>query len=175
MDSRTLFEILAREHSGLLRVFLRAAGCPDDLIDDVWQETMIVAWKKLDQYDQSRPFGAWLRGIASRILMAQRREASRMLLVGDDESLEYLSEQLNRYHQLPGDTLDDKLAALRDCVSKLPEHEKRCIEMRFQQDLMPASISKTTGEAIETVKKRLVRAKSRLLECIENKLKLLPN
>ncbi|MFO0942679.1 MAG: sigma-70 family RNA polymerase sigma factor [Pirellulales bacterium] len=175
MDSRALFEILAREHSGLLRVFLRAAGCPDDLLDEVWQETMIVAWRKLDQYDQSRPFGAWLRGIASRVLLAQRRLASRIQLIGDDETLEYLSEQLNRYHQLPGDTLDDKLAALRDCISKLPAHEKSCIEMRFQQDLMPASISEKTGEAIETIKKRLVRAKSRLLECIENKLKLLPS
>lgn len=175
MDSRTLFEILAREHSGLLRVFIRAAGCPNDLIDDVWQETMIIAWKKLDQYDPTRPFGAWLRGIASRVLMAQRRAIGRMVLIGDDESLEYLSDQLNRYHQLPGDTLDDKLAALRDCVSKLPEHEKRCIELRFQEDMMPASISETTGEALETIKKRLVRAKSRLLECIENKLKLLPS
>lgn len=158
----------------MLRVYLRAAGCADELVDDVWQETMIVAWRKLDQYDRTRPFGAWLRGIAAKILLAHRRNARRMVLIGDEETLEYLSDQLHRYQQLPGDTLDDKLAALRECVSHLPAHERNCIELRFQKDLMPASISEATGDALETVKKRLQRAKSRLLECIEKKLRILP-
>lgn len=175
MDSRKLFEVLAREHSALLIVFLRAAGCPTDIIDDVWQETMIVAWRRIEDYDSNRPFGLWLRGIASRVLLAQRRRSSRAVLIGDEDALEHLSQQVNRYHQLAGDTLEQKLSALRDCVSRLPEHERVCIEMRFQQDLMPASISQSTGQAIETIKKRLVRAKSRLLECIENKLRLQPN
>ena len=88
MQSKDLFEILVRENSRMLSVFLRAAGCSDNLMDDVWQETMIVAWEKLDTFDRSRPFGPWLRGIATRVLLANQRTSRRLTLIGDESALE---------------------------------------------------------------------------------------
>jgi RNA polymerase sigma-70 factor (ECF subfamily) len=170
LPSKELFEILVREHSRMLMIYLRAAGCSPSLIDDVWQETMIVAWRKLDTFDRTRPFGPWLRGIAANVLLAEQRASHRMALIGDEASLEYLSQQLHRIDQFPGDTLDEKLDALRDCVSRLPSQERVCIEMRFRDDMLPAAISESIGEAVETIKKRLVRAKSRLIDCMERKL-----
>lgn len=170
MDSKALFEILVRDHSPMLQLYLRAVGCPSELLDDVWQESLIVAWRRLDQYDSSRPFGVWLRGIAAKVLLASRRKHRRMTLIGDESILEYLSQRLHRFHTLPGDTLDAKLDALRDCISKLPEHERQSIELRYQKALLPSAISKQSGQDLETIKKRLVRAKQRLRECIERKM-----
>ena len=32
---------------------------------DLFQETMVVAWRRLDDFDHTRPFGPWLRGLPS--------------------------------------------------------------------------------------------------------------
>ncbi len=170
VQSKDLFEILVRENSRMLTTYLRAAGCDCTLLDDVWQETMIVAWRRLDEFDRSKPFGPWLRGIAARTLMAHRRASARVVLTDDSEALEYLSERYERVHQLAGDTLDEKLDALRDCVSNLNMSERECIELRFRDDLMPAAMSERIGVALETVKKRLFRAKRQLQNCLEQKL-----
>lgn len=170
VQSKDLFEILVRENSRMLTTYLRAAGCDDALLDDVWQETMIVAWRKLNEFDRSKPFGPWLRGIAARTLMASRRAASRFVLTDDVEALEYLNQRLERINHLGGDTLDEKLDAVRDCVSKLTSTDRECIELRFRDDLMPAAMSERIGVALETIKKRLYRAKQQLQMCLERKL-----
>ena len=154
----------------MLTTYLRAAGCDAVLLDDVWQETMIVAWRKLDEFDRSKPFGPWLRGIAARTLMANRRASSRFVLTDDIEALDYLNQRLERINQMSGDTLDEKLDALRDCVSKLTTMDRECIELRFRDDLMPAVMSERIGVALETIKKRLFRAKQQLQLCLERKL-----
>lgn len=169
LQSKELFEILVRENARPLMSYLRAAGCDDALAEDVWQETMIVAWRKLAEFDRSKPFAPWLRGIAARVLLAQRRWVGRGRL-DDDVALEYLSQRMEHVQQLSGDTLDEKLDALRDCVARLPASDRQCIELRFRDDLKPAAMSEHIGVALETVKKRLVRAKQRLLDCMELKL-----
>jgi len=139
LETKGLFEVLARDHSRMLMTYLRSAGCDQSLADDVWQETMIVAWRKLEEFDRSLSFGPWLRGIAAKGLMSARRKSGRLHLVGDESELNYLSERLDRVHSLSGDTLDEKLAALRDCISLLSESDRECIELRFRDDLMPAN------------------------------------
>jgi RNA polymerase sigma-70 factor (ECF subfamily) len=150
--------------------FLRAAGCDEALADDVWQESMIVAWKKLDEFDRNLAFGPWLRGIAAKLLLNARRKSGRLHLVGDESELNYLSERLDRVHSLSGDTLDEKLEALRDCITELPDSDRECIELRFRDDLMPAAICQRIGLTLDTVKKRLQRAKQRLQICMEKKI-----
>ncbi len=54
------FEILVRENTRMLTVFLRSRLDDEAAVDDLFQETMLVAWKRLDVCDLSRPFGPWL-------------------------------------------------------------------------------------------------------------------
>ncbi len=170
LESKDLFELLIREHSRMLTIYLRAAGCPQNQVDDVWQETMIVAWRKLEEFDRTKPFGPWLRGIAARVLLASQRKNSKVSLIGDASILEYLADRMEAIHQLPGDTLDDKLGVLRECMSQLKDTDRECLEMRFRDDLMPAAICEKLGLALEAVKKRLLRAKQRVQNCFESKL-----
>ncbi|MEM9700850.1 MAG: sigma-70 family RNA polymerase sigma factor, partial [Planctomycetota bacterium] len=41
--------------------------------EDVTQEAFLVAYRKLDEYDPARPFGAWLAGIARNLLRNELR------------------------------------------------------------------------------------------------------
>lgn len=156
----------------MLTSFIRSSVGDHQLAEDIWQETMLTAWRRMEDFDRSRPFGPWLRGIASNTILAKQRTAARMTLVGDTDSLEYLSQRFEQLQSLAGDTLDEKLEALRDCVSHLPEEERQCIQLRYAQDLGPTELSQQLQIALETVKKRLQRSKQRLLECLNRKLQL---
>ncbi len=172
MEARELFEILMREHSQTLLAFVRSSVRDPGLVDDIWQETMLVAWKKLDQFDRQRPFGPWLRGIAAKTILSRMRRQRQWIQVEDQNDLDYLSARFEHVHALAGDTLDEKLDALRDCVSRLSQPERECIEGRYRDEMQPAELSRKLDLQLETVKKRLQRAKAKLLECIQRKLAL---
>ena len=53
-DSRKLFEALMQENAHSLRVFLHSIARNPSLVDDLFQETMIVAWRTIDRFDQNR-------------------------------------------------------------------------------------------------------------------------
>lgn len=71
---RKAFEILVRENARMLTTYLRSLVHDEAAVDDLFQETMVVAWRRLDECDLSRPFSPWLRGIASRFVMAHYRK-----------------------------------------------------------------------------------------------------
>lgn len=170
MDAKGVFEILVREHAGMLRVYLRSAVADQAAVDDLFQETMLTAWRLIDRFDSSRPFGPWLRGIAAKLVLAWRRKHASDPRLCDAAALEQLDVRMSEVHRLPGDTLDEKLDALRRCVAALPEHYQATLDGRFREQLSPPEIAATLQLNLETVKKRLQRARTLLLECMLGKL-----
>jgi RNA polymerase sigma factor (sigma-70 family) len=170
MDSLDVFEVLVRENSGMLTAFIRSAVPREVAVDDIWQETMLTAWRRWDDYDRSRPFGAWLRGIAAKNILAWNRKHAAEHVWCDDATLEYFSLTFGRIQQLNGDTFHDKLEALRSCIRALPREYQEAIKLRFEDELMPAAIAEVLSIKAETVKKQLLRAKAMLFECINRKL-----
>jgi RNA polymerase sigma-70 factor (ECF subfamily) len=92
-DARKLFETLVREHADMLSIYLRSALGNTTDVDDLFQETMIVAWRRLDDFDQSQPFGPWLRGMARKLLLAHDRKRCRWLC--DSEMLNHIESRLS--------------------------------------------------------------------------------
>jgi RNA polymerase sigma-70 factor (ECF subfamily) len=88
----------------MLTVFLRSRVNDEAAVDDLFQETMLVAWKRLDDCDLSRPFGPRLRGIAHRLVMAHYRRQNRLPLALPDEVLELVDEHFENIQARPGDT-----------------------------------------------------------------------
>jgi RNA polymerase sigma-70 factor len=172
MDAHAVFEILIREHADLLMAYIRTVVRDSALADDVFQETLLTAWRRLPDYDKSRPFGPWLRGIAGNVVLNTYREHRKVIPICDEELLEHLDARCEllakRGH---GDTTDEKLEALRDCVQTLPEPYRTVIEQRMQAEHgSPPVLAEQLGLNLETLKKRLQRARARLLECLQRKL-----
>lgn len=170
MDSLDVFEVLVRENSGMLTAFIRASVSQAAAVDDIWQDTMLAAWRRWDDYDRSRPFGAWLRGIASNNVLAWHRKHSREPLWCDESTLQHFSAAFAGIQQLAGDTFQEKLDALRACIEGLPEGYHDVIRMRYEDGMMPATVAESLSLKTETVKKHLQRAKSLLHECINLKI-----
>ncbi len=172
MEATQVFEILVRENADMLISFIRAAVRDDSLADDIFQETMMVAWQRLDDYDRERPFAPWLRGIARRIVLAQFRRSSRRFYTCHETVLGRLDDLTASLEQRPGDTWQEKLSALDDCVGGLPAHYREAVELRYEQELPAAQMAEQLSISLPGVKKRLQRARERLFDCIERKLRL---
>ena len=172
MDAKTLFEILIREHTDMLVAYLRSGVRDPHAVDDLYQETVLTAWKRLEDYDRDKPFGPWLRGISGKLMLAYYRKVSGGATPLDDQALEWLNERFAAIHSMPGDAFHEKLTALRECIEALPEAYQRPIVMRFKEERGLTEIESILQVAKETLKKRLARGKSRLAECLERKLGL---
>jgi RNA polymerase sigma-70 factor (ECF subfamily) len=170
MDAKQVFEILMRENTAMLLAFLRSAVRDRDSIDDLYQEAMLVAWRRLEEFDRTRPFGPWLRGIAGKLILAHYRTSAQQGPVMDQETLDWLENRFVALHDEPGDSFVGKLAALRECVNSLPESYRLPIQMRYHENMSLGDIGETLSIALGTLKKRLTRAKQQLAGCLERKL-----
>jgi RNA polymerase sigma-70 factor len=168
-EARTVFEILVRENQAMLMTYMRAVVRNQSVIDDLFQETMLIAWQKLDEYDRARPFGPWLRGIAAKLIMAHFRKAKSDIITFEGETLEYLSRQLQYICEKPGDTWDEKIAALTHCIEALSEHHRQAIKLRYFEQTPASQIAAAANTSVETIKKRLQRARAELLDCLRRK------
>ncbi|MBK8979444.1 MAG: sigma-70 family RNA polymerase sigma factor [Planctomycetes bacterium] len=172
MDSRELFEILVRENQGLVRAFLLSAVRDAAVADDLLQEAFLIAWKNLDRYDRSLPFGPWVRGIAAKLVLTERRRYARSkVYFVDEEAIRHLERGNDDVHALAGDTLDEKLAALRTCMDGLTDYQRTTIRLHYEDGLQCKDIAPRLGLGLESVKKHLQRGRAALMRCIRGRLR----
>lgn len=168
MQARELFEILAREHGSMLHVYVRCLARSSE-VDDLVQETLVTAWKNLDRFDRSKPFGPWLRGIARNLVLAHHRQSAGAVAY-DPAWLLILEDRCHQLHHQRGDTLEEKLECLRLCIEQLPEPYRHTIRLRYQHEIAGEALAQRLQISFENVKKRLQRGKQWLHECLSGKL-----
>lgn len=169
VDALAVFEILVRENADFLTAFLTAATDDLALADDIFQETMLVAWRRIGDFDRSRPFGAWLRGIAKRLLLAHAGAAPRERSLSTERVLDHLDARVGAIERRPGDTLDEKVLALRECVEELAPHYREPIRRHYHESVTTERLAADLAITKEAVQKRLQRARILLAECLGRK------
>jgi RNA polymerase sigma-70 factor (ECF subfamily) len=171
IQPRELFEILVREHEPKLRGFVAALVHDPGSVDDLVQEAFLTAWRNLDRYDRSLPFGPWLRGIAKRLCLAHYRRAKdpRLSFV-NDEIVNHLNDLYGLLDTASGDTLDEQLTSLRACFRRLPDHQQRVLQLHYHDSMGCNEIADVLGRSREAVKKLLQRSRAWLGRCIEQRL-----
>ena len=122
-----VFAILAREHEETLRAFVRACIGDPAAADDIVQEVMITAWRRLPDYDRGRPFATWLKGIARNKILEHLRNAStarRHVERLTPELLDRISEEQDRLLTSDSVVFAERMAPLRSCLSQLPTEDR---------------------------------------------------
>ena len=136
--------------------------------DDLAQETFIVAFNKLNEFDENRPFRPWLKGIAYNLLKNYWRK-HRTVLVGSNEELDMLIDE--RIHQSFSDERDvDSLNALEACVQSLDVDTKNLLNQHYINDKSVGNLTKEYGVSHSTMTMRLHRIRAKLKDCITLKL-----
>src|SRR5439155_7724407 len=120
-SAHRLFGILVHEHADMVSAFLRSLVTDREVVEDLFQETMLVAWRRLDECDQTLPFGPWLRGIAAKLVLEHRRKSARRWWLNcDPEVLEGLEGEYRRLELQPGDSFRQRADRLAGCLERLP-------------------------------------------------------
>ena len=167
-DAERIFEVLLRQNARPLTAFIRSIVSSTSMVDDVFQETTMVAWRRFDDFDPSRPFGPWLRGIAARTAMAAYRKAGRERPIGDD-LLAAIEDRIVGLEHLEFEDPEAWARELEDCVRRLPENYRDCIECEARGVGSMKEIASAVDLGIEVVKKRLQRGRRHLADCLRRK------
>lgn len=170
MQAKQVFEILMREHSDMLMTYLRATAGAQHLVDEIFQETMLTAWQKIDDFDRQRAFGPWLRGIAKNHLLTHYRKSKREVLFQNEQVLDFIEQKIYLFEQQAGDTWAEKISPLNHCIKELPQKYREAVEARYLQEQKTGIVRDQLMISTEALKKRLQRAKKALSDCINKKL-----
>ena len=167
------FNILAEEYRPMVLAYLRSLGADAHLAEDLAQECFIAAYESIENFEEGKNFGSWLRGIArNKALMHWRAASVRPPLSMDSRSLEGIEEVFSSIDrkQEEGDWWADRREAVRSCLGKLSDTLRQAVERIYHigESLDEAAVSLGSGRA--AIAQRVSRARKLIRSCVEMKL-----
>jgi RNA polymerase sigma-70 factor (ECF subfamily) len=164
------FSNLVREHQARLRAFIRALGVEAESVDDLAQETFVIAFQKMDHFETDKDFGRWLRGIARNLVANERRKNARhtRILAGPftDLMLETKPSAIEDDTTEPSRLID----AMNDCIGKLPERSRQLLHKRYAAEHNASVLSTLFNMRPDAIRQSLSRIRAWVKQCIEAKL-----
>lgn len=136
--------------------------------NDILQETNVVLCRRAGEYDARQDFVGWACRVAYFQVLAYRRDAVResRRLVFSDALVERLADAAAE--QSPGH--DDRRAALRGCIEKLPDAQRDLLTRRYEHGRSIRDVAESLGRPIGSITQTLHRIRKTLLECIRRTL-----
>ncbi len=133
---------------------------------EVMQETAVAIWRRFSDFDPSQSFLAWACGFARyEVLNHYRRQRRRPAPLQDDVLEQLAGGFVDRI-----DELNRRRAALDDCVDKLPDKERRLIEVRYGGQRTVREMAASNGASEHTLYKALERIRRALFDCVTRTL-----
>jgi RNA polymerase sigma-70 factor (ECF subfamily) len=164
-DSEAWAQLYRQFAPAIFRFCRRAMPTREDA-EDATSEVFAKLRAKLEQYDSSRPFNAWLYRVAANHCwdILRRRRVRQDLETGDVESmplehpdpgqLERLLEQHSREQ-------------VRKALEQLPNRTRMALTLRYYSDMSYDEIAETLGVRRPFVGVLLLRARHQLRRTLE--------
>lgn len=133
-------------------------------VSDILQETNLTILKNGSNFDLSRPFLPWARGVARKcVLKYYSAKSHEKLVVFDNMMIESLAEQV------PCATDDQPLAdlsSLRKCIGLLAPKQREILTARYMRGEAVKEIASRTSCSEGSVSVLLHRIRQLLAECV---------
>ena len=154
MEDMRAFEALYRAYHPRLRRFLRGMLRQSTMVDEVLDDTMLVAWRKAHTFDATSRVSTWLFAIAYRQALKALRRLDWSLPDPIDEPAAPREAEPDRElaHAQLRDRLDGVLAQLS------PEH-RAVIDLTYFHGYSCKEIAEVVGCPVATVKTRMFYAR----------------
>lgn len=162
------FSHLVLRHQSAVRAFFLARLHRKHEAEDLSQETFVTAWQRLEHFDPTRPFGAWLRGIAENHLRNHLRKFRAEPIGGDDALQMLLDREVES--RGPGEDESDLAAALGECIERIDGPSRELLVSRYAEGNSMAEICARSGSKHSAITMRLHRLRIALAACVEAKL-----
>lgn len=160
------FSELVERYQGNVRACLAVRLYGKHEAEDLAQEAFIVAFRKLDDFDEERAFGPWIRTIAFNLLRNYWRKHKAVPIGGTAELDTLVDEQIGLRYSTSHES--DMLAALKHCTDKLDEPTRKLLKWRYYENLSIADLTRKMNIHHSTMTMRLHRMRDQLRQCINN-------
>lgn len=154
-------------HEARLRGFVRSLLPSWTDVDEVMQETGLVAWRKFSGFERGTSFMAWALTIARFEALDHLRRRRRDPLVFSDAVVDLLATE----SLAEPDALDRERSALDRCLAKLDAASRELLLLSYEPGARFHEIAARAGKSVQGYYKSVQRLRARLLACIEGELK----
>lgn len=172
-DQNAFAELMERYRDSIYYMLLKMVNNKDDA-DDLTIEAFGKAFNRLDLYTPNFAFSTWLFKIASNnaIDFIRRKKKNTMSINqsigGEDGDELYMDLKSSDLTPEEISIKEEKIALMRNIVSKLKPRYRQLIEMRYFQQLAYEEIAEELDLPLGTVKAQLFRARDMLFQVLKN-------
>jgi RNA polymerase sigma-70 factor (ECF subfamily) len=134
--------------------------------EDLAQEAFLRAYRRLELFDDKRPFGPWIRKIATNLCLNHLKWQTNYLSTMYEE--EYTSNQVSHSTKTELIVHHNELQdSIRMALLKLPYQYRIAIELRHFQDMSYEEMASYLGLPLNTIKSHLYRARKKLSKLLK--------
>ena len=160
-DLKEYEAVVNKYGTALYKYCLARLSLNKELCDEVYNDLLLVLYKKWDDLDKSRELGAWLYRCADRLISkarSQRAKYQSKLLSPDDCPELETQSTLDRYFSPKTSTSQQ----LEELCQRLSPEEERLFRLRYMEKATLESISSATGISYSTLRLRLSKLEKRI-------------
>lgn len=161
-------QVFLAHHDFVRGIAVKYAPWPG-LMEDVAQQAFLEFMRKESQWDLQQDPRPLLATITRHVALRLWRERTRQ----QPETVQKLAEhirQLAEERDAPP-RYEAHVAALRDCMAKLPEKSRQLVQLYYHDDRATPEIASMLATKADTVCRALSRVREKLRECIQRHLK----
>ncbi|MCG8450564.1 MAG: sigma-70 family RNA polymerase sigma factor, partial [Pirellulales bacterium] len=163
---RQFGELLAECHNDLF-AFIHALVQNHADAEDVYQQVTMVLWKKFDSFTLGTNFSAWATKVAHNTARDFIRSRRRNAIAFSDEVIEAIA---SAYHQKRIWKASEASEALKKCLMKLTETDRRLVERCYSADRDFKSIAMEENRTVGAIYQAICRIRKKLYACVQRSL-----
>ena len=165
------FVALTVRYERRVRLFIATLHPDRSHVDEIVQDSWLVAWKKLDTFhytgeEPDEEFVRWLCTIARYEVLKHRKKSAPRLVLD-----EHVIDKLAALQFEEAEYLEARHDALMGCIENLRPRDKELIRRRYETNASVHELADWIGRSVDAVYKSLNRIRTSLLACIERTLK----
>lgn len=173
-DTLRLFEVLANEHEPMLMAYVLSLVSDPALAEDIAQQSLLTAFRKLSTLRRRESFPAWLRGIARLEVLSTLRKHSNEIPV-EPAVLDAMEEAFRLFENAqPAEEWEERFKLVERCFEHLSEPLKRVCRLHYFEDRKAREIAVELEVGLDAILKRLERARQAIRDCVHAQLKRSP-
>lgn len=157
---------LLMQHRHRLYAFIAKQLVNPADVEDVFQRTSIVLWKKMSAFDSESSFFHWACGIAFNEVRNFLTGQRRCRLQFDLELVQLLAREAAEEESLS----ESRLEALRRCLVQLSGRQQAILQRCYAGTESITDVADQLGRERTALYKQLARLRQKLLDCINLRL-----
>jgi len=171
--STQAFAVIVRQYQSRVRAYLSRYVRDRDAVEDLAQDTFLLAYRSLSSYRGESSLGVWLIGIARNVALMHVRDQARRRARETEVLQEALGRWLTDALEKDGSRLTDRdqtLRALELCLQELPEHSSSLVENYYFKGRTAVEMAREQGKKESAIGMMLLRIREILGRCIRTRM-----